>query len=47
MRAVTEAAVLVLSREDFNRHLGALSDLLHMWRFEALSKARRWPPSSD
>ena len=38
MRAVTDATVLVLSRENFIRHLGQLSDIRHMWRFETLGK---------
>ena len=43
VRAVTDAMVLVLSREDFNHHLGNLSDIRHMWRFEALNKACQHP----
>jgi len=32
--------LLALHREDFNKLLGSLSHIRHMWRFEALRKAR-------
>ena len=38
VRAITHATVLALDRENFNRHLGQLSDIRHMWRLQALGR---------
>ena len=40
VRALTDGVLLALHREDFNKLLGSLSHIRHMWRFEALRKAR-------
>ncbi len=37
---MTDGVLLALHREDFNKLLGSLSHIRHMWRFEALRKAR-------
>ena len=36
VKALTEGTLLMLTRDDFNNLLGSLSDIRHMWRFEAL-----------
>lgn len=40
VRALTDGVLLALHRDDFNKLLGSLSHIRHMWRFEALRKAR-------
>ena len=40
VRALTAGVLLALHRDDFNKLLGSLSHIRHMWRFEALRKAR-------
>lgn len=40
VKAVTDAQVLALHRDDFNKLLGNLADIRHVWRFEALHKVR-------
>ena len=41
VRAVTDAQVLALHRDDFNKLLGNLENIRHVWRFEALHKVCR------
>eukprot|EP00887_Chlorella_sp_A99_P000268 scaffold13.g268.t1 len=36
--ALTDAKALACTREDFNRHLGCLTEIANLWRFEALKK---------
>ena len=40
VRALTDGVLLALHRDDFNKLLGSLSHIRHLWRFEALRKAR-------
>ena len=40
VKALTEGTLLTLTREDFDSLLGSLSDIRHMWRFEALRMVR-------
>ncbi|KAK9817313.1 hypothetical protein WJX72_012521 [[Myrmecia] bisecta] len=38
VRALTDAQLLAMHRDDFNKLLGSLTDIRYMWRFEALRK---------
>ena len=47
VRALTDGVLLALHRDDFNKLLGSLSHIRHMWRFEALRKARLMLQASE
>lgn len=38
MRALSDSLVLTCHRDDFQTHLGRLTDIRRLWRFEALRK---------
>ena len=38
VRAVSDSLVLTCHRNDFQTHLGSLTDIRRLWRFEALRK---------
>lgn len=38
VRALSDSLVLTCHREDFQTHLGRLTDIRRLWRFEALRK---------
>ena len=40
MQALTDCSLLRLQRANFDALLGSLTNLRHMWRYEALRKAR-------
>lgn len=45
VRAVTDAGTMALHRSDLTQLLGPLTDIRHMWRFEALGTVRTPPPA--
>lgn len=47
VRALTDGVLLALHRDDFNKLLGSLLHIRHMWRFEALRKARLMSQASQ
>lgn len=46
VRALLDSLVLTCHRDDFQTHLGRLTDIRRLWRFEALRKVLRLPHSS-
>ena len=38
VRALSDSLVLTCHRDDFQTHLGRLTDIRRLWRFEALRK---------
>ena len=38
VRALSDSLVLTCHRDDFQTHLGRLTDICRLWRFEALRK---------
>lgn len=40
VRALSDSLVLTCHRDDFQTHLGRLTDIRRLWRFEALRKVR-------